>query len=144
MAKSLIEELPRIVNEGRREAQQILERLSSGTQIGLQTNELVLPSKDVSGLFNGSSPQIPNAFNNAVGGDETDFPYKEKNHVLFSFFLLKKLLETKSSVTFELSVYITTIVKHLSIVSNRKSQTPMVICSESISADCKKKSIFTK
>ena len=69
MAKSLIEELPRIVNEGRREAQQILERLSSGTQVGLQTNELVLPSKDVSGLFKGSSPQIPNAFNNAVGGD---------------------------------------------------------------------------
>ena len=68
MAKSLIEELPRIVNEGRREAQLILERLSSGTQIGLQTNELVLPSKDVSGLFKGSSPQIPNAFNNAVGG----------------------------------------------------------------------------
>ncbi len=68
MAKSLIEELPRIVSEGRREAQQILERLSSGTQIGLQTNELVLPSKDVSGLFKGSSPQIPNAFNNA-GGD---------------------------------------------------------------------------
>ena len=69
MAKSLIEELPRIVSEGRREAQQIMERLSSGTQIGLQTNELVLPSKDVSGLFKGSSPQIPNAFNNAVGGD---------------------------------------------------------------------------
>lgn len=68
MAKSLIEELPRIVNEGRREAQQILERLSSGTQIGLQTNELVLPSKDISGLFKGSSPQITNAFNNA-GGD---------------------------------------------------------------------------
>ena len=39
MAKSLIEELPRIVSEGRREAAQILERLSSGTQIGLQTNE---------------------------------------------------------------------------------------------------------
>lgn len=70
MAKSLIEELPRIVSEGRREAQQLLERLSSGTQIGLQTNELVLPSKDVSGLFKGSSPQIPNAFNQAAGGDD--------------------------------------------------------------------------
>lgn len=67
MAKSLIEELPRIVSEGRREAAQILERLSSGTQIGLQTNELVLPSKDVSGLFKGSQPQIPNAFNMAGG-----------------------------------------------------------------------------
>ena len=67
MAKSLIEELPRIVSEGRREAAQILERLSSGTQIGLQTNELVLPSKDTSGLFRGYTPQIPNAFNMAGG-----------------------------------------------------------------------------
>lgn len=70
MAKSLIEELPRIVSEGRREAAQILERLSSGTQIGLQTNELVLPSKDISGLFKGSTPQIPNAFNMAGGNRE--------------------------------------------------------------------------
>lgn len=70
MAKSLIEELPRIVSEGRREAAQILERLSSGTQIGLQTNELVLPSKDVSGLFKGSTPQIPNAFTMAGGNGE--------------------------------------------------------------------------
>ena len=70
MAKSLIEELPRIVSEGRREAAQILERLSSGTQIGLQTNELVLPSKDVSGLFKGSTPQIPNAFTMAGGNSE--------------------------------------------------------------------------
>ena len=70
MAKSLIEELPRIVSEGRREAAQILERLSSGTQIGLQTNELVLPSKDVSGLFKGSAPQIPNAFNMAGGNGD--------------------------------------------------------------------------
>lgn len=69
MAKSLIEELPRIVSEGRREAAQILERLSSGTQIGLQTNELVLPSKDTSGLFRGYTPQIPNAFNMAGGND---------------------------------------------------------------------------
>ena len=70
MAKSLIDELPRIVSEGRREAAQILERLSSGTQIGLQTNELVLPSKDVSGLFKGSTPQIPNAFTMAGGNGE--------------------------------------------------------------------------
>ena len=70
MAKSLIEELPRIVSEGRREAAQILERLSSGTQIGLQTNELVLPSKDVSGLFKGSTPQIPNSFTMAGGNGE--------------------------------------------------------------------------
>ena len=47
-ATSLIEELPKIVKEGRKEEQRILERLSSNTRIGLQTNELVLPAKDTS------------------------------------------------------------------------------------------------
>lgn len=69
MAKSLIEELPRIANEGRQEAQRIIERLSSGTRIGLQTNELVLPRKDVSGFFRGQVPNIPNAFNAALDGE---------------------------------------------------------------------------
>lgn len=68
MAKSLIEELPRIASEGRQEAQRIIERLSSGTRIGLQTNELVLPCKDVSGFFRGQVPNIPNAFNAALDG----------------------------------------------------------------------------
>ena len=68
MAKSLIEELPRIASEGRQEAQRIIERLSSGTRIGLQTNELVLPRKDVSGFFRGQVPNIPNAFNASLDG----------------------------------------------------------------------------
>ena len=68
MAKSLIEELPRIASEGRKEAQRIIERLRSSTRIGLQTNELVLPRKDVSGFFRGQVPNIPNAFNAALDG----------------------------------------------------------------------------
>ena len=67
MAKSLLEQLPEIAKEGRAEAHHILERLGSGTRIGLQTNELVLPCKDTSGLFRGQQPQLPNAFNQAVG-----------------------------------------------------------------------------
>ena len=58
MPKSLLEELPKIAAEGRREAQQLLERINSGTRIGLQTNELVLPSKDVSGLWKGQLSQL--------------------------------------------------------------------------------------
>lgn len=42
--------------------------MSSGTRIGLQTNELVLPRKDVSGFFRGQVPNIPNAFNAALDG----------------------------------------------------------------------------
>lgn len=57
MAKSLIFELPKIVEEGRKEAEKILERLSSSNKIGLQTNELVIPAKDSSGLWKGQNNQ---------------------------------------------------------------------------------------
>ena len=52
MSKSLIEELPRIAKEGRKEAENILEKMNTGSRISLQTNEIVLPCKDSSGLWN--------------------------------------------------------------------------------------------
>lgn len=69
----------------------------------------------------------------AAQEDETAYPYSEKGHGLFTYFLLKKLQETKGNVTLgELGNYITTKVKQKSIVENRKSQTPMVIPSASL------------
>ena len=46
MSKSLLEQLPQIVAEGKREAERIMERLESSYRIGLQTRELVIPSRD--------------------------------------------------------------------------------------------------
>lgn len=67
MPKSLLEELPRIAAEGRREAQQLLERTNSGTRIGLQTNELVLPSRDSAGLWRGQNSQtVGGGWNNRL------------------------------------------------------------------------------
>ncbi len=57
MKNSLIYELPKIVDEGKKEVERILERLSSSNRLALQTNELVLPSKDSSGLFSGRVPE---------------------------------------------------------------------------------------
>ena len=69
----------------------------------------------------------------AASGDETAYPYKEKGHGMFTYFLLKKVQETKGAVTLgELSDYIITNVKRQSVVTNRKSQTPTVIHSESV------------
>lgn len=44
--KSLLEQLPAIVAEGRREAERVMERADSSYRLGFQTRELVLPSKD--------------------------------------------------------------------------------------------------
>ena len=69
----------------------------------------------------------------AAQGDETAYPYREKGHGMFTYFLLKKLQETKGDVTLgELSNYIETNVKRQSIVVNGKSQTPTVTPSASL------------
>ncbi len=72
----------------------------------------------------------------AASGDETAFPYNEKGHGLFTYFLLKKLQESKGDVTLQdLGDYITKNVKQQSVVVNRKSQTPTVTPSGSMSTD---------
>ncbi len=69
MKKSLIEELPKIVADGRKEVEEILERLSSTNKLGLQTNELVLPSKETAGMFMGEVPQFSDWMNRLIYGD---------------------------------------------------------------------------
>ena len=43
---SLIEKLPKIMEQGRKTAEQIIEGLESKQKISLQTRELVYPSRD--------------------------------------------------------------------------------------------------
>lgn len=71
MSNSLIEELPKIIKRGKREANKILEGLSDENRLTLQTNELVLPSKDTSGYFKGEVKNIDEKqwFNKLIYGD---------------------------------------------------------------------------
>ena len=80
------------------------------------------------------APQGKMVVFSAAQGDETAYPYKEKEHGLFTYYLLKKLKETRGNVSLEeLGNYVTTQVKRESIVSNGKSQTPSVSTSSSVS-----------
>lgn len=63
----------------------------------------------------------------AAQGDETAYPLKDEGHGMFTYYLLKKLRETKGDVPLQdLSDYVITQVKRKSIVANGKSQTPTV------------------
>lgn len=74
----------------------------------------------------------------AASDAETAFPYQEKGHGLFTYFLLKKLQESKGNATLqELGDYVTREVKRQSVVVNRKPQTPTVTPSESMAASWK-------
>ena len=69
----------------------------------------------------------------AAQGDETAYPYEDKGHGLFTYFLLKKLQETKGQVSLgEPAQYVQQQVSRRSIVTNGKSQTPCVTPSESV------------
>lgn len=64
----------------------------------------------------------------AAQGDETAYPYNGHNHGLFTYYLLKKLQETKGDVTLgELGDYIKTKVERQSIVANGKLQSPSIM-----------------
>ena len=63
----------------------------------------------------------------AAQGDETAYPYAEKGHGLFTYFLLKKLKETKGNIELgALGDYIRREVGRKAAVVNNKTQTPTV------------------
>lgn len=69
----------------------------------------------------------------AATGNETAYPYKEKGHGLFTYFLLKKLKESKGNVDYgELVDYVQSEVSKKSIVENNKSQTPTYSASPAV------------
>lgn len=67
----------------------------------------------------------------ASQGDETAFPYKEKSHGMFTYFILKKFQEKSGDVTIgELADYVINQVKRTSIIENGKPQTPEFLYSK--------------
>lgn len=74
----------------------------------------------------------------ASSGDETAMTYAEKQHGLFTYYLLKKLQETEGDVTYEeLASYISKNVKKGAFLINEKPQTPVVATSPAAAASWK-------
>lgn len=69
----------------------------------------------------------------AASGNETAYPYNEKGHGLFTYFLLKKIQETNGDVTLrELSEYVAENVRREAVLVNHKPQTPVLTPSVSM------------
>ncbi|MBP5327700.1 MAG: caspase family protein [Bacteroidales bacterium] len=65
--------------------------------------------------------------------DESSLMYEEKSHGLFTYFLLKKIKETKGAVTLgEMADYLTREVKRASSTVNQIIQTPKVLVSPAL------------
>lgn len=69
----------------------------------------------------------------ASSGDESALPWKAQQHGMFTYFLLKKLQQTKGDLNFnELSNYLKENVSLESVRTNSKKQTPQVLVSPDI------------
>ena len=72
----------------------------------------------------------------AATGDETAYPNNEQQHGLFTYYLLKKLQETKGDVALkDLGEYITKQVSQQSLIINDRRQTPTVTPSAAVGAE---------
>jgi len=102
----------------------------SGSQRG---SDMLASARGVAIKANTGKPTGNMIVFSASQGDETAFPFYEKGHGMFTFFLLKKLQESKGEATLgELSEFIATNVRQQSIINNNKSQTPNVTPSSDI------------
>lgn len=70
----------------------------------------------------------------AAQGTETAHPYREKEHGMFTYYVLKKLQQSKGAVSLgELADYVTREVKLKSSSKGNQSQTPSIIAADGTS-----------
>lgn len=109
----------------------MLDACFSGTERG---DGMLMAARGIRIKSNQSEPTGNMVVLSASQGDETAYPFDTEQHGLFTYFLLKKLQETKGDVSLgELSDYIIEQVKRQSVVSNGKLQTPTVSVSSAFS-----------
>lgn len=69
----------------------------------------------------------------ASSGEQSSLPYKDKNHGLFTYFLLKKIQETEGNISYkELSDFLGEQVAIKSALINQKEQNPQTLISNSV------------
>lgn len=90
-------------------------------------NGMLASARGVALKAKAGQPQGNMVVFSAAQGDQTAYPYAAKQHGLFTYFLLKKLQETKGDVTLQdLGDFVTANVKQQSVLVNNKMQTPNV------------------
>jgi len=99
----------------------------SGAQRG---NGMVVAARGVAIKAKTDRPTGNTVVFTAATDKQTAYPYEEKGHGMFTYYLLKKLRETKGDCTLgELGTYISDEVAKQAIVTNGKEQTPVVLTS---------------
>ncbi|MBE6238474.1 MAG: hypothetical protein E7113_00300 [Bacteroidales bacterium] len=109
----------------------LLDACFSGAE---RSGDMMVAARGVAIKAKAEAPKGNMVVFSAAQGDETAYPYREKGHGLFTYFLCKKLQETNGNVTLgELASYITDNVGKHAMIENSKPQTPSVMSSGMLS-----------
>ena len=112
-----------------------LDACFSGSQ---RSGEQMKSARAVGIRAKGGTPKGNMVVFSAAQGNETAFPYQEHQHGMFTYYLLKKLKESKGNVTLgELGDYIIDNVQKKSVVLHTESQTPSVKASSAMESTWK-------
>ena len=107
----------------------------SGAQRG---NGMLTNARSVALKVKNDTPQGNMVVFTAATGDQTAFPYIEKHHGMFTYFLLKKLQETSGEATLsEIGNYISEQVSQQVAIQKGRKQTPLTIPSATYSGNWK-------
>lgn len=109
----------------------MMDACFSGSQRG---DGMIASARGVALKVKPDEPQGKMVTLSAATGEETAYPYEEKQHGMFSYFVMKHLQNTKGKTTLgALADYVMTQVRQQSVVINHKSQTPTVNASSDAS-----------
>ena len=102
---------------------------------GKREGDMLASARGVAIKTKTAAPQGNMIVFSAATGDETAFSLKSQQHGLFTYYLLKKLQESKGQLTLgDLSDYLVKEVKRESFEKNNKIQTPVVNAASALEA----------
>lgn len=104
-----------------------LDACFSGSERG---DGMLMAARGVSIKPKATEPKGQMVVFTASQGDETAYPLQSENHGLFTYYLLKKIRESRGNATLgQIADYVTDEVRKRSVVENSKPQTPAVLVS---------------
>ena len=102
----------------------------SGAERG---NGMIVAARGVAIKVKEEAPKGNTIVFTAASGKQTAFPFAEKGHGMFTYYLLKKIHDSKGNCTLgELGEFIIDEVGKQSVVNNGKEQTPVVLTSSGL------------
>lgn len=104
--------------------------------------DMIIAARGVAIKAKKEKPKGSTIILSATSDEQTAFSYKEQQHGLFTYFLLKYFQDKKGKVELgELADYITTNVSQQSVMINGKKQTPTIVVSDNMGSSWRERKL---